>query len=183
MLNKTAKHLSLHITTTEAGDSAVYFCAARTQCFPGIYCLYSNLWLGQPPFFGANFKYEKCCIVCWQVETDMLVIKNMWKKVKVTQLCPTLCYSMEYTVHGILQARVLEWVAFPFSRGSSQPRSPTLQVDSLPAEPQGKPKNIGMGSLSLLQGIFQTQELNWGLQHCRWFFTNWAFREAIKSIG
>ena len=40
LLNKTAKHLSLHIATTEAGDSAVYFCAASTQCFPGIFCLY-----------------------------------------------------------------------------------------------------------------------------------------------
>ena len=43
-------------------------------------------------------------------------------KVKVAQLCPTLCDTMDYTVHGILQARILEWVAFPFSRGSSQPR-------------------------------------------------------------
>ena len=43
LLNKTAKHLSLHIATTEAGDSAVYFCAASTQCFPGIFYLYSNL--------------------------------------------------------------------------------------------------------------------------------------------
>ena len=49
-----------------------------------------------------------------------------------------------------------------------EPRSPTLQVDSLPAEPQGKPKNTGVGSLSLLQGIFPTQELNWSLLHCRW---------------
>ena len=46
-------------------------------------------------------------------------------KVKVSQLCPTLCNSMDYTVHGILQARTLEWVAFPFSRGSSQPRDQT----------------------------------------------------------
>ena len=73
--------------------------------------------------------------------------------------------------HGILQARILEWVAVPFSRGSSQsgvePRSSALQVDSLPAEPQGKPKNTGVGNLSLLQGIFPTQELNWGLLHCR----------------
>ena len=42
-------------------------------------------------------------------------------KVKVTQLCPTLCDIMDYTVHGILQARILEWVAFAFSRESSQP--------------------------------------------------------------
>ena len=48
-----------------------------------------------------------------------------------------------------------------------KPRSPTLQADSLPAEPQGKPKNTGVGSLSLLQGIFPTQESNRGLLHCR----------------
>ena len=44
---------------------------------------------------------------------------------KVAQLYPTLCDPMAYTVHGILQARILEWVAFPFSRGSSQPRDQT----------------------------------------------------------
>ena len=74
---------------------------------------------------------------------------------------------MNYAVHGILWARILEWVAFPFSKGSSQPRSPALQVDSLPAEPQGKPKNTGVGNLSLLQGICPTQESNWGLRHFR----------------
>ena len=47
----------------------------------------------------------------------------------------------DYTVHGILQARILEWVAFPFSSGSSQPKdqSPALQADSLPTEVSGKP--------------------------------------------
>ena len=38
-------------------------------------------------------------------------------KLKVTQSCPTLCDPMDYMVHGILQARILEWVAFPFSKG------------------------------------------------------------------
>ena len=74
---------------------------------------------------------------------------------------------------GILQARILECVAFPFSRGSSQPRdfeprSPSLPVDSLPAEPEGKPKNTGVGSLTLLQQIFPTQESNQGLLHFKW---------------
>ena len=46
-------------------------------------------------------------------------------EVKVIQLCLTLCDSMDYTVHGILQARILEWVAFLFFRGSSQPRDQT----------------------------------------------------------
>ena len=46
-------------------------------------------------------------------------------QVEVTQLCPTLCDPMDYPVHGILQARILEWVAFPFSGGSYQPRDRT----------------------------------------------------------
>ena len=49
-------------------------------------------------------------------------ISSALSEVKVTQSCPTLCDPMDYTVHGILQARILEWVAFPFSRGSSQPK-------------------------------------------------------------
>ena len=64
---------------------------------------------------------------------------------------------MDYTVHVILQARVLEWVTFPspgdFSNPGIKPRSPTLQAVSLPAELPGKPKNTGVGSLSLLQWI------------------------------
>ena len=46
-------------------------------------------------------------------------------KVKVAQWCPSLCNPMDYTVHGILQARILEWVAFLFPRRSSQPRDQT----------------------------------------------------------
>ena len=87
------------------------------------------------------------------------------------QSCSTLCNPMDYTDHGVLQVRILEWVAFLFSRGSSQTRDQTqiscIAGDSLPAEPQGKPKNIGVGSLSLLQQIFSTQESNQGLLHCR----------------
>ena len=48
-----------------------------------------------------------------------------WSEAKVPQSCPTLCDPVDYTVHGILQARILEWVVFPFSRGSSQPRDGT----------------------------------------------------------
>ena len=55
----------------------------------------------------------------------------------------TLCYFMDCTVHGILQARILEWVAFSFPGDLTNPgmelSSPALQADSLPAEPPGKP--------------------------------------------
>ena len=66
-------------------------------------------------------------------------------KVKVAQSSPTLCNLMDYTVHGILQARILEWVAISFSRESSQPRdqiwSSALQADSLLSKPPRKPRN------------------------------------------
>ena len=76
---------------------------------------------------------------------------------------PMDCSPPGSSVHGLLQAKILECVAMPSSRGSSQPgikpRFPTLQADSIPSEPPGKPKNTGVGSLSLLQGIFPTQGL------------------------
>ena len=68
--------------------------------------------------------------------------------------------SMEFSI---------ECTAVPSSRGYFRPRDSTelrssaLQADSLPVEPQGKPKNTGVGSLFLLQQIFPTQESNWGL--------------------
>ena len=58
----------------------------------------------------------------WDVMYSMV---TMVMKVKVAQSCPTLCDPMDYTVPEILRARILEWVAFPFSRGSSQPRDRT----------------------------------------------------------
>ena len=79
---------------------------------------------------------------------------------KVAQSCPTLSDPMDSTVHEILQARTLEWVAFPFSRGSSQPRDrTTLQADSLPAEAPVKPKNTGVCTLAMQET--RIQSLDW----------------------
>ena len=67
---------------------------------------------------------------------------NCESEVKVTQSCPTLCDPVDYTVHGILQAIILEPFPSPgdLPNTGMEPRSPTLQVGSLPAEPHGKPK-------------------------------------------
>ena len=62
-----------------------------------------------------------------------------------------------------------------------KPRSPTLQADSLPAEPQGKSKNTGVGRLPLLQQIFPTQKLNQSLLHCRWIL--YQLRYQGSPIG
>ena len=73
----------------------------------------------------------------------------------------------------------------PFSRGSSnpgiEPRSPALQVDSSPSEPPGKTKNTGVGSLSLLQDVFMTQESYQGLLHCRWILCQLSYQGSLKA--
>ena len=68
---------------------------------------------GIPAFFGSVL-----CPSCAQFFTKKV-------KVQVAQWCPTPWDPMDYTVRGILQVSILEWVAFPFSRGSSQPRDRT----------------------------------------------------------
>ena len=77
---------------------------------------------------------------------------RMWVK---AQSCPALSNPMDCTVYGILQARILEWVAFPFScdlpNPGMEPRSPTLQANSLPAEPQGKPSSLTKMQFSSVQ--------------------------------
>ena len=92
-------------------------------------------------------------------------------RVKVAQSCLALCDPMDYTVLEFSSPGHSSGQPFP-SPGDLpnlgiKPRSPTLQADSLPAEPPGKPKNTGVSSLYLLQGIFPTQESNQGLLHCR----------------
>ena len=81
---------------------------------------------------------------------------------------------------GILQARILEWVAIPSSRGSSQSRDQNqvfhIAGNSLPSEPPKKPKNTGEGSLPLLQQIFPTQESNRGLLHCTWILYQLSYQ-------
>ena len=102
-------------------------------------------------------------------------------------MCPTPCNPVDRSlpcssVHRILQVRVLEWVAVSSSGGSSQSRSLKLQTDSLPSELPGKPKNTGVGSLSLLQGIFLTQESNLSPLHCRWTFCQLSYQGSPCQI-
>ena len=95
----------------------------------------------------------------------------MWKSLNHVQLSvtPWSIQSMEFS-------RPEYWSGKPFPSPGDlpnpgiEPSSPALQAEALPAEPQGKPKNTGVSSLSLLQQIFPTKELNWGLQHCRQIF-------------
>ena len=89
---------------------------------------------------------------------------------------PTLVhlFGSPWSIESMEFSRPEYWSGYSFpSPGDHpnpgiKPRSPMLQVDFLSAEPQRKPKDTRVGSLSLLQGIFPTQESNWDLLHCRW---------------
>ena len=106
-----------------------------------------------------------------------------WSEMKVAQLCLTLCNPMDYTVLGILQARILEWVAVPFSRRSSQPRDQT-QVSCIAGgfftswAIKGSPRILEWVAYLLSSRSFQPR--NWTRVSCiaSGFFTNWAIRET-----
>ena len=99
-----------------------------------------------PTKVNQIFLKNSCFQVCGRQRTRWSM------KVKVAQSCPTLCNPVDCTVHGILQARILEFSSpGDLPNPGIEPRSPAWQADSLPAEPPGKPKNAGVGSLSLPQ--------------------------------
>ena len=105
---------------------------------------------------------------------------------KVTRSCPTLCDHMDSTGYEIFQARILEWVAFPFSRVSSQPRDRT-QVSLIAGGfftswATRKSKTTAVGSLSLLYRIFPTQELNQGLLYCRWILYQLSCQSSGREL-
>ena len=103
--------------------------------------------------------------------------------------CPTLCDPMNCSlpgsfVHGKSSGKNYLLPRPPpgdLPNPGIKPRSASLQADSLPSEPPGKHKNTGVGSLSLLQQIFPTQELNRGLLHCRWILYQLSYQGSPSS--
>ena len=116
-----------------------------------------------------------------RVSGSRWVITPSWLSgsLSCVQLWPDGLYSP-----WILQVRILEWVVFHFSQGSSQSSGQT-QVShiagGLPAESQGKPKNTEVGSLSLLQWISKSQESNRGLLHCTWIVYQLSYQGSHKE--
>ena len=96
-----------------------------------------------------------------------IIYLRVWKSLSLVQLfvTPWTIWSMEFS-------RPEYWSGWPFPSPGAlpnpgiEPRSPALQVDSLPAELQGKPKKTGVGGLCFLQRILPTEESNQGLLHC-----------------
>ena len=115
-----------------------------------------------------------CC--CCSVAKSCLTLCN-----------PTDCSPPGSSGHGDSPGKNTAVGCLPSSRGSSQLRDQT-QVSCIvdrffTTEPPGKPKNMGVDSLSLLQGIFPIQESNWGLLHCKWILHQLSYQGSTLSPG
>ena len=124
-------------------------------------------------------------------EENLYKLHRVRVKVLASQSCPTL-FEITWTVDRqaplpIEFSRKEYWSGLPFPSPGDlpnsriEPRCPALRVVTLPAELSGKPKNIGVGSLSLFQGIFLTEELTQGLLHCRRILFQLSYQGSQKS--
>ena len=122
--------------------------------------------------------------------TEIQPISLLFKWMYVCVLCLVTQSCLTLWPHGLQPARLLcpWWFSrqeyrselpcpppWDFPNPGIQPRSPALQANSLSSETPGKPKNR-VGRLSLLKGIFTTQEPNWGLLHCRWILFQLSYQ-------
>ena len=114
-----------------------------------------------------------------------MVIIMGWREVGMGRTESESCSVVSDSLRLEFSSRIPLWSGQPFSspgdfsNPGAEPRSPTLQVDSLPAEPPGKPKNTGVDSLSLLQWMLPTQEWKWCVLYCRWILYQLSYRELV----
>ena len=129
---------------------------------------------------------------CW-TKKYMLALNSHVSQLQHSTECVLSCSIMSNSLwpHGLYPTRLLfpwgfckqeYWSGLPFPppgdlfKPGSEPRSPAVQADSLPSESPGKPKKTGVGSLSLFQGVFPTQESNQDILHCRWILYQLSYQ-------
>ena len=114
--------------------------------------------------FGCRLKHEVYALHPQTQAIQQVVL------LLVSKSCPTLCNPMDYnppgsSVHGILQARILKWVAIPspgdLPNPGFKPGSPALQADSLPTEPAGKPQHSRKRCHFHAHPSSSTRDLSW----------------------
>ena len=133
---------------------------------------------------------------CW----SWFLHRNIWEETYLTLCDPMDSSPLPSSVLGILQTRLLEWVAISSSRGSSQFRYQicisciscitgrfftcwtTGEAPWIYSPWNSPDQNTGVGSLSLLQGIFPTQGSNPGLSHCRWILYQLSHKGSPRIL-
>ena len=148
-----------------------------------------NVCIMWPGYINTRDKWAhsyECFILFITWCKTIQFLSFLWRrkvKVKVTQLCPTLCDPTDSTVHGILQARILEWVAFPFSRGSSELRDQT-EVSQIAGgfftswATRGNPRRLEWITYPFSSRSSQPRNQTRVSGIAGGLFTNWAIREA-----
>ena len=124
------------------------------------------------------------------LEKALAYTQNSWK-VKVVQSCLTLCHPMDYTVHGILQARILEWITFPllqriFPTQGSNPVLSHCRLILYQLSHKGSPRMLGWGAYPSSSGSSQPKDRTSVSYIAGRFFTTWAIREAqdfLKALS
>ena len=113
------------------------------------------------------------------------IIMWKWKKKLLSHVW---LFATPWTIQSLEFSRPEYWSGEclhsqgDFPNPEIEPRSPALRADSLLAEPQGKPNNTGVGSLSLPQRIFLTQESNRGLPHCGQILYQLSHRGSLRIL-
>ena len=137
--------------------TVVTYCSEKKDLFQSITAHRQCVWVLKSS--DGDVQWDHCFHTCCVLSCVQLFVTSL-----------TVAHQASLSM-GILKARILEWVAMLSSRDLPNPgiqhRSPVLQANSLLSESPSKPKNTGVGSLSLCQGIVPTQESDWGLLHCR----------------
>ena len=119
-----------------------------------------------------GLKWQRHSLTLNPFSDIVLPQSGKWKR-KWCVLSHARLFTTPWTKQSMEFSRPEYWSGYPFPSPEDLPnpgiklRPPAMPADSLPAEPQGTPKNTGVGSLSLLQRIFPTEESNWDLLHCR----------------
>ena len=139
-------------------------------------------WMINMLYWPYHLYFINSTLPC-SMKTSQYVKECIAVKVKVAQSCLTLCNRLHHTVHVILQARILEWVAFPFSRGSSHPRDWT-QVSPIAGRffTSWATRILEWVAYPFSSGSSRPRNRTGVSCIAGGFFTNWAIREAPKVI-
>ena len=161
--------------TTEQLDSSAV-------CPPSVLCPSCS---ARCPLLGVERRGCLCGPLLVSSSRWAAVCRDSTKDVVKVFLCLLSFLFVSASLQPLLEfSRPEYWSVLPFPSPGDlpspgvEPRSPTLQADSLPSEPLGKPRNTGVGSLCLHQWICLTQESNQGLLHCRWILYQLGYQRS-----
>ena len=167
-----AKFRSFFSLIIFTGFSSPFY--THPSCTQQVDILFVSAWSSSSLFSCCFFSLKKWCMCCALLLSCVRLFASPW-----TVACQAPL-SMRFARQGYWRGLLCP-PAGDLPNPKVKPRSPALQADSLLSEPPGKPKNTGVGSLSLLQGTFPAQKSNWGLLHCRRILSQLSLPNRVRK--